>query len=61
MSALDTFRAAYAEDDNEWWRTSAGELQNLFDEACERIDALTETNLELTRIVLDGKADSSHA
>jgi hypothetical protein len=37
---FEVFRSRYANDDNEWWRTECGEHQNLFEEACERLDAL---------------------
>jgi hypothetical protein len=35
---LDEFLAAYAEDDNLWWRISCGHHQNLFDAAVERYE-----------------------
>jgi hypothetical protein len=40
---LEEFRALYATDDNEWWRLSSGDHQNLFDEACAELDRATTT------------------
>lgn len=37
---LADFRQAYEADDNWWWRLGSGDHQNLFDQACERIDEL---------------------
>lgn len=39
---LDDFIKAYDENDSEWWHLSPGEMQNLFDEAVERINKLDE-------------------
>ncbi len=40
MTELDDFIKRYADDDNEWWRLSSGEMQNLFEEAYGRYDIL---------------------
>jgi hypothetical protein len=37
---LDEFRAAYGTDDNIWWSVGSGHHQNLFEEACEALDAV---------------------
>lgn len=39
---LAEFEAAYAEDDNLWWRTDDGHHQNLFEAALEERDELRE-------------------
>ena len=36
-SDLDTFLAAMAVDDNEWWRVSCGDHLNLFEDAVDRM------------------------
>jgi hypothetical protein len=38
---LDEFLAAYAEDDNWWWRIACGHHMNLFDDAVGRIEQAT--------------------
>jgi hypothetical protein len=42
------FLPQYKADDNEWWRLSSGDMQNLFDEAVDEIERLTD---ELERTV----------
>jgi hypothetical protein len=39
---LATFRAAYARDDNLWWTLDCGHHQNLFEAACDQLDALAD-------------------
>lgn len=48
---LKEFRAAYAKNDNEWWKLSTGDMQNLFDEACEELDAKDKRIAELEKQV----------
>ena len=33
------FLAKYQENDNEWWKLSSGDMQNLFEEAVEQLAA----------------------
>jgi hypothetical protein len=40
---LDEFMVAYEADDNEWWRLSCGEHQNLYEYAVERFEAAEAT------------------
>lgn len=40
--SLAEFLALYRADDNEWWRLSSGDHQNLFDEAVDRLHAFTD-------------------
>lgn len=37
--SLEEFRRAYEADDNIWWATACGHHQNLFESACEQLDA----------------------
>ena len=37
------FIKKYRSDDNEWWRLASGDMQNLFEEAIERLDKLRDT------------------
>lgn len=38
--SLAEFLIRYQRDDNEWWRLATGDMQNLFEEACDRHDRL---------------------
>jgi hypothetical protein len=40
--SLDDAREAIAKDPNYWWRLETGDMQNLFDAACDEIDELGE-------------------
>ena len=44
---LNEFRARYAEDDNEWWRTESGLHMNLFDDAIDIIEGVEEVVAEM--------------
>ena len=37
---LAAFLPRYESDDNEWWRLSSGDHQNLFDEAVEALEEI---------------------
>lgn len=49
---LDGFLAAYASDDNDWWRLQAGDQMNLFDDAIERLRQ-AEAEVERLRALHD--------
>ena len=36
---MDEFLVKYRKDDNEWWRLESGDMQNLFEEAADRLAA----------------------
>jgi hypothetical protein len=55
---LNEFLPLYREDDNRWWLLSAGDMQNLFDEAIERAEALG-TQLAAVRQALGGSENSN--
>ena len=41
---MDEFLVKYRKDDNEWWRLDSGDMQNLFEEAVERLEAAEREN-----------------
>jgi|GEM_PF-5438206 len=49
---LVEFVEAYSVDDNLWWKTDCGHHQNLFEEACDRLEVAL-SKLEAIRRVLD--------
>lgn len=50
---LESFVKLYEEDDNAWYYISTGDMQNLFDEALEKISAKDAEIAELRKLLAE--------